>query len=208
LGGPERLHTPVLFRGSELLSRRLLIEEGLHLMSSRGLVTARMDDEGITYIAGPTALSLVGSVTAPYFTSLLRRCEWAASLFGQTDSDALTRRFTEDGHRWGAELEGFTLERSGAVAIRLIRLTATGPDRPVAEIEFAPLHCLIRGPSDTGKSYIRDCLWYLLGGEKTPKKVPEDEGYESLELEFSDGFDDYVVRRALRGGGAHIRRTQ
>ncbi|WP_042337308.1 MULTISPECIES: AAA family ATPase [Paraburkholderia] len=94
------------------------------------------------------------------------------------------------------------------MAIRLIRLAASGPDRPVAEIEFSPLHCLIRGPSDTGKSYIRDCLWYLLGGEKTPKKVPEDDGYESLELEFADGTDTYIVRRALRGGGAHIFRTK
>ncbi|AJY62446.1 hypothetical protein [Burkholderia glumae] len=93
------------------------------------------------------------------------------------------------------------------MAIRLIWLAASGPDRPAAGIEFAPLHCLIRGPSDTGKSYIRDCLWYLLGGEKTPKKVPEDDGYELLELEFSYGTDTYIVRRALRGGGAHIFRS-
>ncbi|AOJ77044.1 MULTISPECIES: ABC-three component system middle component 2 [Burkholderia cepacia complex] len=113
LGGPESLHTPVPYRGSELLSRRTLIEQGLHLMSTRGLVTARMDEEGITYVAGPTALSLVGSVTAPYFMRLHQRCEWAARRFGQTGTDALTREFTEQGHRWGAELEGFTLERSG-----------------------------------------------------------------------------------------------
>lgn len=94
------------------------------------------------------------------------------------------------------------------MAIRLIRLAASGPNRSVAEIEFAPLHCLIRGPSDTGKSYIRDCLWYLLGGDKTPKKVPEDDGYELLELEFSDGDDNYIVQRALRGGGARIFRTK
>ncbi len=37
LGGPDSLHTPVPYRGSELLSRRTLIEQGLHLMSSRGL---------------------------------------------------------------------------------------------------------------------------------------------------------------------------
>ncbi|WP_407973333.1 ABC-three component system middle component 2 (plasmid) [Burkholderia pyrrocinia] len=113
LGGPESLHTPVPYRGSELLSRRALIEQGLHLMSSRGLIAAQMDDEGITYIAGPAALSLVGSVTAPYFMRLYQRCQWVASRFGKTDSTALTREFTEQGHRWGAELEGLTLERSG-----------------------------------------------------------------------------------------------
>ncbi|WP_020071127.1 ABC-three component system middle component 2 [Paraburkholderia caledonica] len=112
LGGPESLHTPVPFRGSELLSRRTLIEQGLHLMSSRGLVSVLMDEEGITYIAGPAALSLVGSVTAQYFMRLRRRCAWVASRFGHIDTDALTREFTDQGHRWGAELEGFTLERS------------------------------------------------------------------------------------------------
>jgi hypothetical protein len=38
--------------------------------------------------------------------------------------------------------------------------------------------------------------------------VPEDDGYEFLELEFSDGTDTYIVRRALRGGGAHIFRMK
>ncbi|WP_407973288.1 hypothetical protein ACJ51O_36130 (plasmid) [Burkholderia pyrrocinia] len=94
------------------------------------------------------------------------------------------------------------------MAIRLNRLAASGPDRPIAEIIFAPLHCLIRGPSDTGKSYIRDCLWYLLGGDKTPKYVPESDGYDTLELEFSDEADTYLIRRALRGGGADIFRTK
>lgn len=40
LNGPSSLHTPIPFRGSELMSRRELIEQGLYLMSTRGLVTA------------------------------------------------------------------------------------------------------------------------------------------------------------------------
>lgn len=101
-----------------------------------------------------------------------------------------------DSH-WNGAGSGDSIDTTGGIR----------PDRPEAEIVFAPLHCLIRGPSDTGKSYIRDCLWYLLGGEKTPKKAPEDDGYELLELEFSAGSDTYIVRRALRGGGAQIFRT-
>jgi len=106
LGGPQSLHTPVPFRGSEMLSRRALIEEGLHLMSTRGLVDARLDEHGISYIAGPNALALVGSASAPYFMQLAERCRWAAARFAEVDSVSLTQEFSEMGHRWGAEIEG------------------------------------------------------------------------------------------------------
>lgn len=106
LGGPQSLHTPVPYRGNEMLSRRALIEEGLHLMSTRGLVEARLDSQGISYVAGPNALALVGSASAPYFMQLTERCRWAAERFAQIDSISLTQEFNEMGHRWGAEIEG------------------------------------------------------------------------------------------------------
>src|SRR5688500_11725833 len=51
IGGPPSLHTPVPYRGGELLSRRDLIEQGLYLMSTRGLVDATVDESGIEYRA-------------------------------------------------------------------------------------------------------------------------------------------------------------
>ena len=105
LDGPGSLHTPVPYRGAELLSRRELIEQGLYLMSTRGLVDAIMDESGITYLAGPTALTLVGSLTSRYFLALEERCKWAASKFEGKDSPTLMREFAERGHLWGAELE-------------------------------------------------------------------------------------------------------
>ncbi len=86
----------------------------------------------------------------------------------------------------------------------LRRLISQGPGKPDAEVKFAPFNCLIRGPSDTGKSYIRDCLWYMLGGEKHPKRVPEDSGYETLVLEFLTHDEEYRVTRGLSGGGTAI----
>lgn len=86
------------------------------------------------------------------------------------------------------------------MAIVLKQLKSVGPDRADAIIQFHEKRFLIRGPSDTGKSYIRDCLWYLLGGDKLPKTFPLAEGYQELQLSFqSDGFE-YEVRRALIGG--------
>ena len=110
LDGPSSLHTPVPFRGGELLSRRTLIEQGLHLMIMRGLVEAQVDEEGITYLAGKDAFALVGSLASPYFRQLEERCSWAAERFANISSWKLTSIFSDMGHRWGAELENFELK--------------------------------------------------------------------------------------------------
>lgn len=114
LNGPSSLHTPVPFRGAELLSRRELIEQGLYLMSTRGLVTASWDDYGITYHAGEASRSMTSSLTSTYLRKLETRCEWVAQHFGDSDSADLTKQFADSGHLWGAELEtaAFNLEVS------------------------------------------------------------------------------------------------
>lgn len=111
LEGPSSLHTPVPYRGSELLSRRELIEQGLYIMSTRGLVDATMDDTGITYVAGPNSLAMVGSLTSSYFLELETRCRWAASEFSKIKPADLTIRFAASGHLWGAELEASMAKR-------------------------------------------------------------------------------------------------
>lgn len=90
------------------------------------------------------------------------------------------------------------------MAIVLKRLAATGPGKDDAEIAFDRIRTLIRGPSDTGKSYIRDCLSYLLGGDKGPKSLPEDEGYTGLLLQFESGGKIYRIERGLKGGGSAV----
>lgn len=108
LGGPPSLHTPVPYRGSEYLSRRDLIAQSLHLMSTRGLVAVAMDETGITYFAGDAARSMVGALTSPYLRELEGRCRWAAATFAALSSRDMTERFAQQGHLWGAEFEGAT----------------------------------------------------------------------------------------------------
>ncbi|MBH8579518.1 AAA family ATPase [Bisbaumannia pacifica] len=87
------------------------------------------------------------------------------------------------------------------MGVVLERLISCGINVPDALIEFSSPSCLIRGPSDTGKSYIRDCLWYLLGGDKIPKEIPESKGYDTLLLQFSDIVgQQYTIKRSLFGG--------
>jgi hypothetical protein len=112
VGGPDSLHTPVPFRNAELFSRRSRIEQGLYLMSTRGLIEVIFDERGMTYIAGPTSLIMVGSLSSNYWRALKDRCAWAARQFGEIDSSKLLEIFSKRGHLWGAELEFKRTERS------------------------------------------------------------------------------------------------
>lgn len=90
------------------------------------------------------------------------------------------------------------------MAIVLTSLSVHGPDRETAEVTFHPKRRLIRGPSETGKSYIYDCLWYMLGGNDFPEKFPLAQGYQEFRLRFTAHGDEYEVRKGLGGGSAAI----
>lgn len=90
------------------------------------------------------------------------------------------------------------------MGIVLTSLSVLGPDREVAEVTFQLNRRLIRGPSETGKSYIYDCLWYMLGGDDLPGTFPLTQGYQEFRLQFTAYGDEYEVRRGLFGGGAAI----
>jgi hypothetical protein len=103
LDGPSSLHTPVPQRNSEVYARRALIEEGLYLMSLKGIVSADFGEDGIVYLAGPRCRQLVNAFTSRYALELERRATWVADAFGDTSFDELTRVFDVEGQRWGAE---------------------------------------------------------------------------------------------------------
>jgi hypothetical protein len=84
----------------------------------------------------------------------------------------------------------------------LRRLALIGPGKVPAEVIFARGLNVIAGPSDTGKSFIAQCLDYALGGGDPPKEIPEAEGYSSVVLEIETNSDQrvYSLERSLRGG--------
>ncbi|SEQ69208.1 hypothetical protein SAMN04244573_02057 [Azotobacter beijerinckii] len=90
------------------------------------------------------------------------------------------------------------------MGIVLTSLSAQGPDRETAEVLFHSRRQLIRGPSETGKSYIYDCLWYMLGGNDLPESFPLTQGYQEFRLRFKAADGEYEVRRGLSGGGAAV----
>lgn len=86
------------------------------------------------------------------------------------------------------------------MGIVLSSLSVHGPDREIAEVTFDPKRCLIRGPSETGKSHIFDTLWYMLGGGELPTTFPLMQGYQEYRLRFTASRQEYEVRRAINGG--------
>lgn len=67
--------------------------------------------------------------------------------------------------------------------IYFTKFSVLGPNKIPAELNLTNGLNVIWGPSDTGKSYILDCLNYLLGGKDEPKKIDEAKGYKYIQAE-------------------------
>lgn len=90
----------------------------------------------------------------------------------------------------------------------LRRLALTGPGRVAASVEFKRGLNVVSGPSDTGKTFIAQCINFMLGGSQPPKSIPEVEGYDTimLDIEVADG-EVLCLRRSLSGGAFKLTRT-
>jgi len=90
-GGPESLHPPSPLRAGEVSVRRGLIEDGLHLFATKGLVTRIANEAGISYAAEELAAAFLDAFTSTYGAALRSRAAWAVETAGALpDADAAT----------------------------------------------------------------------------------------------------------------------
>lgn len=84
-------------------------------------------------------------------------------------------------------------------SFRLTHLTFIGTNVPPASVEFSTQMTLVRGPSDTGKSFIVNAIDFLLGSGGL-KEIPERSGYSDalLGLVLPSG-DTVTLVRSVRG---------
>ncbi|MEX0937335.1 MAG: AAA family ATPase [Pirellulales bacterium] len=94
------------------------------------------------------------------------------------------------------------------LGFHLARLALTGPDVEDAELRFGVGLNVISGPSDTGKTFILQCIDFLLGARGTPEEIPEASNYETAILDIVALADNatYTLSRSLRGGAFQLRR--
>ncbi len=85
------------------------------------------------------------------------------------------------------------------------RLELSGSNVETKTIQFEKGLNVIFGSSDTGKTFIFQCINYMLGGTTPPKYIPESENYNlvGLLIETSEG-KTYKLERSLKGGNFNL----
>jgi hypothetical protein len=78
IDGPVSLHPSESSRGAELLVRRRLVNSGLLLMGTRGLVIRSATSEGFRYSAGEEAGTFIDLLQCDYSVALKERADWLA----------------------------------------------------------------------------------------------------------------------------------
>lgn len=83
----------------------------------------------------------------------------------------------------------------------LTELRLSGNNLENASIQFEKGLNVITGPTNTGKSFIYQCINYMLGGSTPPKNIQEARSYKEiyLELQSNDG-NFYTLKSDLIGG--------
>lgn len=109
--GPASLHTPLPLRSGELTIRRSLIERGLFLMMSRGLVERLASPDGFHYKASETANVFLSMLSSQYIAKLRERAEWVAEAFGQSSLEELQVVEKSFFREWSTQFQPF--ERVG-----------------------------------------------------------------------------------------------
>ncbi|PES46092.1 hypothetical protein [Bacillus thuringiensis] len=66
----------------------------------------------------------------------------------------------------------------------LSKLSLRGENKRHAEITFNKGLNLISGASDTGKTFVFQCIDFVFGGREAPKKIKESKGYDVVLLEL------------------------
>lgn len=91
--------------------------------------------------------------------------------------------------------------------LRLLHITLWGPNVPLSTVEFGPGLTLVRGPSDTGKSFMVEAIDFMLGGNSL-KEIPERNGYSTvlLGIELATG-ETVTLTRSVAGGAFSLYRS-
>jgi hypothetical protein len=102
-GGPKGLHPQTPHRGGEILVRRGVLQEGLTLYESRGLVERVFKEGGIFFAATDKSADFLDTLSTDYLNRLRERADWVVEGFGRLDDTELDAMVRARIGTWGAE---------------------------------------------------------------------------------------------------------
>lgn len=80
-------------------------------------------------------------------------------------------------------------------------LTLTGKDIKDAKVKFTKGLNFVTGPSNTGKTFILNCIDYMFGAKDFGMDIPELAPYDTIHMELIDSLNvRYYISRDLKGG--------
>lgn len=104
-GGPPSLHPPLPLRSNELLVRRNLVERGVLLLASAGLVRRVPQSLGFLYSADEAAGPFIDNLQAEYLTGVKERAQWVVDTFDHLTAEQLDRVTNRLFEAWTTEFQ-------------------------------------------------------------------------------------------------------
>lgn len=101
--GPPGLHPKTPHRSGELLVRRAVLEQGLMLYQSRGLLERHYTETGVMFAATERTAGFLDALSSDYAAQLRERAVWLVSLFGDMPDGELLGIANSQVGEWGAE---------------------------------------------------------------------------------------------------------
>ncbi|RSD20623.1 ABC-three component system middle component 2 [Mesobacillus subterraneus] len=101
--GPESLHAATPHRTGEIIVRRNMLQEGINLMASKGLIDIVFNSEGITYKANEISPNFLGYFDSTYYIQLKENAKWVINKFASYSNDDLNRYIKKHLDVWGGE---------------------------------------------------------------------------------------------------------
>lgn len=88
----------------------------------------------------------------------------------------------------------------------ITHLALIGTSVPKAEVHFKPGLNVVSGPSDTGKTFILQCIDFMLGGSKPPKNIDEAAHYDLVQIGLcpKGGNSEIILERSIKGGDFNL----
>jgi hypothetical protein len=103
--GQTNLHPSLPHRSSEILIRRKLIQEGLEILVSKGLIEIIYCEDGLFYKSNEMTHLFVNLLESNYYRRLQSQCMWIIDKFGEIETKELKNLVNNKIQLWGGEFE-------------------------------------------------------------------------------------------------------